>query len=143
MAYRCPVCEEPQVDAGHLANHLAFTAVIRGGAHEDWLDEHVPGWGEDDEDTLAERLLEVDEIAAVEHPIDASSDDADGHSHDHGHQHGQATERQTARGPGALDADAQRILDEAQALTRQMEAADGEGREDGDTGQEDSEGETE
>jgi len=133
MAYLCPVCEEPQVDAGHLANHVAFTAVIRGGAHENWLDEHVPGWGENDEDKLAERLLDLDSVEATDHPIDAS-DDQDG---GHGHQHEPAVGRGPVRDSGGLDADAQRILDDAQELTRQMQASDG------DTDADNPEGETE
>ena len=38
MGYACPVCEDPQSDATHLANHLAFTAMLRGGEHGEWLD---------------------------------------------------------------------------------------------------------
>jgi len=143
MAYGCPVCEEPQVDASHLANHLAFTAVIRSGDHEDWLDEHAPGWGENDEDTLTDRLLDLDEVAEIDHPIDASEGGPDEHTHDHGHRN-PAVDSRASRGDAALDADAQRILDEAQELTRQMGAVDGEEDGDaGDAGQEDSEGETE
>jgi hypothetical protein len=56
MGYACPVCETPQADAGHLANHLAITAIARGGDHETWLDEHVPGWNDLDEDALADRV---------------------------------------------------------------------------------------
>jgi hypothetical protein len=140
MAYLCPVCADPQVDAGHLANHVAFTAVIREGDHEAWLDEHVPGWGEDDEDELAERLLELDAVATVDHPIDAAADDdpTGGHTHDHGQGQNPAVEGQT-RGSGALDAEAREILDEAQQLTREMEQSSDEPA----TGEEASEGETE
>ena len=41
MGYACPVCDHPQADARHLANHLAFTALARGGDHEAWLDDAV------------------------------------------------------------------------------------------------------
>jgi hypothetical protein len=58
MGYECPVCTTPQADAGHLANHLAITAIARGGDHEAWLDDHVDGWGDLDEDALAERVVE-------------------------------------------------------------------------------------
>ncbi|UIO99665.1 DUF5810 domain-containing protein [Halobaculum sp. CBA1158] len=46
MGYACPVCETPQRDGEHLANHLAFTAMLHGDDHEEWLDEHVDGWGD-------------------------------------------------------------------------------------------------
>ena len=151
MAYLCPVCEDPQVDAGHLANHAAFTAVIRGGDHEAWLDEHVPGWGEDDEAELADRLLDVDGVDAVDHPIDASDaagEQSGGHAHDHAQGQNPAVQDRVARGPGALDAEAQAILDEAQQLTRKMgasedETAAAEASEDETTAAEASEGETE
>ncbi|MEF8975040.1 MAG: DUF5810 domain-containing protein [Halapricum sp.] len=121
MAYLCPVCEEPQVDAEHLANHLAFTAVIRGGDHEDWLDEHAPGWGEDDDEGLAARLREGDAVAEVEHPIDEADDGA-------GHTHGQdpAIDGQAVGDASALDDDARAILEEAQELTRRMQESEGE-----------------
>ena len=57
MGYACPVCETPQADAHHLANHLAFTALLGDDDHEAWLDEHTPGWDEAGEDELAERVL--------------------------------------------------------------------------------------
>lgn len=44
MGYRCPVCQDPQADDTHLANHLAFTALARGGDHEAWLEDNVPAW---------------------------------------------------------------------------------------------------
>jgi hypothetical protein len=58
MGYACPVCETPQADAGHLANHLAITAIARGGEHAAWLDEHAPAWGSLDEAGLADRVVE-------------------------------------------------------------------------------------
>ncbi|MEF8883411.1 MAG: DUF5810 domain-containing protein [Halapricum sp.] len=123
MAYLCPVCEEPQVDAEHLTNHLAFTAVIRGGDHEDWLDEHAPGWDDDDDEALAARLLEDDAVTEVEHPIDEADDGAG-----HGHTHGQdpAIDGQAVGDTGALDDDARAILEEAQELTRRMQESEGE-----------------
>ncbi|MFC7172941.1 DUF5810 domain-containing protein [Haloplanus litoreus] len=53
MGYACPVCETPQRDAEHLANHLAFTAMLHGDAHERWLDERVPEWADLGADDLA------------------------------------------------------------------------------------------
>lgn len=56
MGYACPVCETPQMDARHLANHLAFTALLGDDDHEQWLDEEVPGWESEGEAELAERV---------------------------------------------------------------------------------------
>jgi len=86
MGYRCPVCGDLQADGVHLANHLAFTAIARGGDHEAWLDEHVPGWGEMGEDTLAARVREFAESA--EYPT--VFEDTTGHERGHDHAHGDA-----------------------------------------------------
>ncbi|MFC7176246.1 DUF5810 domain-containing protein [Halosegnis marinus] len=56
MGYACPVCDDPQSDARHLANHLAFTAILGNADHEAWLDEHAPGWADEGERELAERV---------------------------------------------------------------------------------------
>ena len=53
MGYACPVCETPQRDGEHLAHHLAFTAMLHGGDHEAWLDEHVSDWAARDPAGLA------------------------------------------------------------------------------------------
>ena len=58
MGYECPVCATPQADARHLANHVAFTAVLGDAEHEAWLDEHAPGWAEAGEAELAPRVAE-------------------------------------------------------------------------------------
>lgn len=58
MGYACPVCDDPQSDARHLANHLAFTAILGNEDHEAWLDEYAPGWADDGERELAERVTE-------------------------------------------------------------------------------------
>lgn len=58
MGYACPVCEVPQFDARHLANHLAFTAILGDDDHEAWLDEQTPDWETVDEATLAEKVGE-------------------------------------------------------------------------------------
>ena len=100
MGYACPVCEDPQADAEHLANHLAFTAMMRGGAHEAWLDEHVPDWGETDETELGERVIEY--VPAADYP--QVFEDTTGH-HDHGAGDGPA-----ADAPAEMDA---RRLEEA------------------------------
>lgn len=112
MGYACPVCDDPQADIGHLANHLGFTAMLHDDGHGDWLDEHVPGWDEYGEAELAaelrdraDDLLEEREYPQVfedttgddgetqgrDDPTERSGalfDDESGHGHDHGHQHG-------------------------------------------------------
>lgn len=84
MELRCPVCEYPQADGRHLANHLAFTALVRGGSHEVWLDEHVPEWESLGENGLASALSE--EIEDVEDR--PAFDTTESHSH-HQNEHSQ------------------------------------------------------
>jgi hypothetical protein len=118
MGYECPVCATPQADARHLANHMAFTAVLGDDEHEAWLDEHAPGWAEAGEAELAPRVAEhapEGEFAQVfedtagglgepdptdppEERSGALFDDegvehvgdrrGHGHAHDHDHRHG-------------------------------------------------------
>lgn len=127
MAYPCPVCAEPQADAEHLANHLAFTAMLSDDGHEGWLDEHTPGWEAEDESGLADRLR--DSVETVDHPIDdVETHDHSGHDHDESDGHDPRVASDTARsgvnrGPAALDSEAQEIVAEARALTREMEAS--------------------
>ncbi|MEF8876250.1 MAG: DUF5810 domain-containing protein [Haloarculaceae archaeon] len=107
MGYECPVCETPQADARHLANHMAFTAVIGDAEHEAWLDEHAPGWAEAGEAELAPRIAEhapeaefpqvfedtaggLEETDPTDPPEERSgalfgAADDHGHGHDHGH----------------------------------------------------------
>lgn len=56
MGYACPVCAAPQADGIHLANHVAFTALLGRSDHADWLDDNAPDWREDGPETLAERI---------------------------------------------------------------------------------------
>ncbi|WP_181691455.1 DUF5810 domain-containing protein [Natronomonas sp. LN261] len=58
MGYACPVCSDPQADAGHLANHLAFTAMLGDTDHEAWLDDRAPAWAEMGESELADVVAE-------------------------------------------------------------------------------------
>lgn len=84
MGYACPVCDDPQADEGHLANHLAMTAVLRGGEHEAWLDEHVEGWaemGEADLGPLVAELAEETEYPQVFEDTTGSGGEATGHEH--------------------------------------------------------------
>ena len=108
MGYECPVCETPQADARHLANHMAFTAVIGDAEHEAWLDEHAPGWAEAGEAELAPRIAEhapeaefpqvfedtaggLEETDPTDPPEERSGalfDDGEhSHTHAHGHDH--------------------------------------------------------
>jgi len=126
MGYACPVCGEPQVDAKHLADHLAFTALLGDGDHETWLDEHAPGWADDDDDALAERV--IDDATEVDLP--AAEDDHDhapvpdsGAFRDSEHEPGVAfdelSERVDADANRPLDDDARAALREAFELTRE------------------------
>jgi hypothetical protein len=129
MGYRCPVCEEPQADDTHLANHLAFTAILRGGAHEDWLDEHVPGWEAMGETGLAPRVAELAESA--EYPVspeDTAGRAGDGHGHEDGHGQGerrQGVDRPEVAGTpfgAGLDETAREAIEQAREMTRQRRA---------------------
>ncbi|WP_135663631.1 DUF5810 domain-containing protein [Halorhabdus rudnickae] len=119
MGYACPVCAAPQADAKHLADHLAFTALLGDDDHEIWLEEHAPGWDEEDDAGLAEQV--VDEAEKVDLAVD---DAAEGHAHapdsavfqNSTHEPGVAFEELA----GDVRADANRPLDdEAQAALRE------------------------
>jgi hypothetical protein len=127
MGYSCPVCGDPQADAGHLANHLAFTALTRGGDHEDWLDEHVPDWESMDEEGLAPEVTDLAE--RVEYP-QVFEDTAE--------QHGDHSDRQHGHGGGVpegvdmadlpdedeLSAEAADAIERARELTRERHESD-------------------
>lgn len=149
MAYACPVCGEPQVDAVHLADHLAFTAIAGDDAHEAWLDETVGEWGDRSREDLAEAV--VDHADETDFPIDDEElgrAEQGEHGHDHAHggedvQGHSGGERRPQRGPSAADAppadtpaadaptaddDAvEDVLAEAREYTREMQDGDGSG----------------
>lgn len=110
MGYACPVCDTPEVDGRHLANHVAFTALTGGDEHAAWLDEHVPEWGTLGEAALAEAVVphagETDALDAIEAGEEAP-----------------AVDRDPAAMPD-LDEDAAEVLAEAREYTRRMEADD-------------------
>lgn len=105
MGYECPVCATPQADARHLANHMAFTALLGDDEHEAWLDEHAPEWDEAGDAELAPRIAEhapeaefsqvfedtagglegADPSDPPEERSGALFEDAGGHDHRHGH----------------------------------------------------------
>jgi hypothetical protein len=141
MGYACPVCSDPQADGEHLANHLAFTAMLGDDDHESWLDSHVSDWGEMDPETLAGHV--TDHADEEEFP-QLFEDTTDGHEHDHGHaqqehshshgQGGSAGQPPVAEMPDAEDLgpEAQKALAEAREMTRQRrENADAANGEDG------------
>lgn len=115
MGYACPVCEIPQQDETHLANHLAFSAMLGNEDHEGWLDEHVPGWGEMDAETLGERAATF----ASEEEFETVFEDTIG-----GHDHGDPGRLEDAvppqRGRQAMGGEASEILAEAEAMTSEM-----------------------
>ncbi|ODR79589.1 hypothetical protein BG842_06730 [Haladaptatus sp. W1] len=113
MGYACPVCETPQSDGEHLANHLAFAAILGDADHESWLDEHAPGWNEEGPDELAPRITEYAEEEEYPQVFEDTV-------HDHG---GLEDELQQAGGYGrdaTMGADAQRVMAEARQMTEQM-----------------------
>jgi hypothetical protein len=142
MGYACPVCETPHPDGEHLANHLAFTALLGREDHEAWLAEHAPDWESMDPGELA--AVVTDAVPETEFP-QVFDDTTDGHDHDHGQSFdpddqgeapGAAFARQPAtRGDGSLDEEAAEVVEEARRMTEQMlDRGDAEGATDGDDG---------
>lgn len=110
MGYECPVCGSEEADGEHLANHLAFTAMVRGGDHEDWLDDHVPDWGERDPDSLAPEV--------TPHATETESEPAQEHDHEMpASGDARASERS---GQSDLSGEAADVLEEARELTQEM-----------------------
>jgi hypothetical protein len=128
MGYACPVCDDPQQDAGHLANHIAFTAMLGDGAHEAWLDEHAPGWEEEGEAELADRVADH----AEEREFPQVFEDTTGHDHEgEGHHADRDDLPPGAEGVDApTDEAAREVLAEARELTERMRADDGNWDED-------------
>lgn len=134
MGYECPVCGIPQADGGHLANHVAFTALVHEEDHEAWLDETVPDWAEMGETELAEVLTERAETAEYPQVFEDTTAD-DGH-HDHErsgklfdeeseNQYGEQHQQIDSQSP-ALDGDAQAVLERARRLTEARLSDDNE-----------------
>ncbi|MFC4551382.1 MULTISPECIES: DUF5810 domain-containing protein [Halorussus] len=164
MGYACPVCETPQSDAEHLANHLAFTAMLGDDDHEAWLDEHAPNWDEAGAAELAARVEEYAKEVGFPQVFDDTTHD---HSHarrddeprpgdlfedelERANAHGRgsmasglgdtAGARGGAGGGEALEPEAQEVLREAREMTREMRERREDADEDDDDG---TEGETE
>ncbi|WP_435077353.1 DUF5810 domain-containing protein [Halococcus sp. AFM35] len=135
MGYACPVCETPQADARHLANHLAFTALLGDDDHESWLDDHAPGWEQSGEDDLAERV-EAD-ASEVEYP--QVFEDTTGHDHRHGDEPrpGDLFDERPSRGPSAdanLDAETAAAIEQAREMTEQADGDEGEASDEDENG---------
>jgi len=114
MGYACPVCDDPQADAGHLANHLAFTAMTGSDDHEAWLDDHVPDWGQLGETELADRVVghaEETEFPQVFEESGLADHDHDGDLSRGGDHH---------RGDREMSDDDAAVLAEARELTKEM-----------------------
>jgi hypothetical protein len=139
MGYRCPVCGDPQADGVHLANHLGFTAMLRGGDHEAWLDEHVPDWGQQADEELAAQV--TDHATEVEYPqlFEDTTDEHDHEHSDHEHSDHEHSEDEYAHTPAsghvatALDEqtradpqDTRDVIAEARELTRRRRGTDTE-----------------
>ncbi|QAU13611.1 hypothetical protein EKH57_13295 [Halorubrum sp. BOL3-1] len=122
MGYACPVCDTPQRDGEHLAHHLAFTAMLHGGDHEDWLDDRVPDWSEREPAGLAAEVTphaadaEYNEVFEDTVPrgrpdvgmgSGANPDDAGhgGGGAGHGHDHDHLADRNEPPETGVPDAD--------------------------------------
>ena len=110
MGYACPVCETPQADGEHLANHLAFTAMLHGGPHEEWLTAHVPDWTNRDPGGLAAAVVGHAEEVAQETVFEDTTGGRPEVGLGQGHR--------GPEGPRELDPEARRILEEALEMTR-------------------------
>ncbi len=113
MGYACPVCEIPQQDQTHLANHLAFGAMLGREGHEAWLDDHIPDWEETGPESLGERAAAFAPEAEFPLLFEDTTDD-----HDHPPRFEESIPTQLGR--QAMGGEASEILAEAEAMTREM-----------------------
>ena len=121
MGFSCPVCEDPQADGVHLANHLAITALTRGGDHEAWLDDHVPEWESLSEDELAEQVREMAETADYPQVFEDTTTDHEHADHQHagGHSLGDMAGQETADLPPGSDMMAEDLNEETEDVIRE------------------------
>jgi len=144
MGYACPVCDDPQADAEHLANHLAFTAMLRGDGHEAWLDDHVDDWADLAPEELAEHVAEHADEEEFPRVFEDTTD-----GHDGGHDHGGHSGHAGGGSPGVIndavpggvadlddfEGETDDVLAEARELTRQRrESAAGDDEGSGEAG---------
>ena len=158
MGYACPVCDDPQQDAEHLANHLAFQAMTHGDDHESWLDEHTSNWADGGPADLAPQVAAVAEETEYEVVFDDTAPDPgdgterydpdlqgeSGHGHDHSqtHDHGRPETRGGDVDTAGLGPEARQVVEDARELTREMlgdgtDAPTGDGTEEGDSAESD------
>ncbi|EMA69809.1 DUF5810 domain-containing protein [Halorubrum distributum] len=146
MGYACPICDTPQRDGEHLAHHLAFTAMLHGGDHADWLDERVDDWSEREPAELAAEVTPHAADAEYEEVFEdtvprgrpdvgmGSGGDADSPGHDHAHDHDHSDSSPGAGVPDPESVDDPEVaeaLREAREMTR--EARDEPSSDDRDT----------
>lgn len=124
MGFECPVCGALQADAEHLANHLAFSAMLGRDDHEAWLDDRAPGWSTQGPGDLAPTVADL----APERELPEGA----GEHRDAGGFEDELADRGGYGRDQGLDAETERILDEARELTAEMY-----GVEDGSDGDED------
>jgi len=127
MSYLCPVCAAPFGDAEPLADHLAVTAILHGGDHEAWLDDTVADWDTRSRADLGERVVDHAETTD-DHEHIGDHEHVSDHSHSEPEPANGLPNGIDANGAGqdggALDADAQAIIEEARELTREMAGED-------------------
>ncbi|WP_123620254.1 DUF5810 domain-containing protein [Halorubrum sp. CSM-61] len=153
MGYACPVCETPQRDGEHLAHHLAFTAMLHGGDHEAWLDDHVSDWSDREPAGLAAEVTPHAETAEYHEvfedtvnrgrpDVDLGAHDGVGSGgHDHaGHDHGHGGHSHAAGGaPGGVDSTGETSPEVADAIREAREMAREAGDDGDDKGEENAE----
>ena len=119
MGYACPVCDAPQADGEHLANHLAFTAMLHGADHADFLDARVDGWEEKTPPELAAELIQHADPTEYEPAFEDTTEGA-GMGHGDAERVGEpGTEAPVdldALDDDAVDAETERVIEEARKL---------------------------
>lgn len=116
MGYACPVCAARQADGEHLANHLAFTAMLHGEDHEAWLNRHVPAWEDRGPGELADHVTDRAEAVDVEGAFDDTVGGRPGPFPESDHHR--------PEGAGELDPETRRIIAEAIEMTRERRSGD-------------------
>ncbi|MDZ7701628.1 MAG: DUF5810 domain-containing protein [Halobacteriales archaeon] len=126
MGYACPVCDAPQADGEHLANHLAFTAMLHGDDHAEFLDARVDGWEDKTPPELAVELVPHADEAEYD---EAFEDTTEGGGMGHGGVAGRSEPGDAPFDVGALDddtldAETERVIEEARKLFEQGDDAE-------------------
>ncbi|WP_096394568.1 DUF5810 domain-containing protein [Halorubrum trapanicum] len=147
MGYACPVCDTPQRDGEHLAHHLAFTAMLHGGDHADWLDERVDDWSEREPTALAAEVTPHADDAEYEEVFEdtvprgrpdvgmGSGGDTAGHDHadhNHDHAHDPPADAGVPDPEEVDDPEVAEALREAREMTREAREQESEGDADAD-----------